>query len=182
MEQRYKIGEKIGKGGAGLVFRGYDTFLHRDVAIKRVLDTKNMPEDKAKDATRSLLKEAQTLSALSHPNIVTVFDVGIDKDGGGGVREGLDGETLSATVDRGVMTQEDFVELAIQSMDALIAAHTMNVTHRDLKPTNVMVIWQPSGRFQTKILDVGRAKFIKKPSGQTSNQDGTLHLQSCHID
>ncbi|NOY00690.1 MAG: serine/threonine protein kinase [Verrucomicrobia bacterium] len=174
MDERYEIREQIGKGGGGLVFRGYDTFLKRDVAIKRILDADSASEEEVKAAARNLLGEAQTLSTLNHPNIVTVFDVGMDEKGGFVVMELLDGETLYDTVDRGVMTQEDFVELAIQSMEALIAAHAVNVMHRDLKPTNVMVIWQPSGRFQTKILDFGLAKFSKKPSVQTLNQDGTV--------
>lgn len=174
MDERYEIGKEIGKGGGGLVFRGYDTFLKRDVAIKRILDAENATEEEVKVAARNLLGEAQTLSTLNHPNIVTVFDVGMDEQGGFVVMELLDGETLYDTVERGVLTQEDFVELAIQSMEALIAAHAVNVMHRDLKPTNVMVIWQPSGRFQTKILDFGLAKFSKKPSVQTLNQDGTV--------
>lgn len=174
MDERYEIGDQIGKGGGGLVFRGYDTFLKRDVAIKRILTKDKASEDEVKTAGRNLLGEAQTLSTLNHANIVTVFDVGIDETGGFVVMELLDGETLYDTVERGVLTQEDFVELAIQTMEALIAAHAVNVMHRDLKPTNVMVIWQPSGRFQTKILDFGLAKFSKKPSVQTLNQDGTV--------
>lgn len=174
MDDRYEIGKQIGKGGGGLVFRGYDTFLKRDVAIKRILTTDKATEDEVKVAGRNLLGEAQTLSTLNHPNIVTVFDVGIDDEGGFVVMELLDGETLYDTVERGVLTQEDFLEMAIQTLEALIAAHAVNVMHRDLKPTNVMVIWQPSGRFQTKILDFGLAKFSKKPTVQTLNQDGTV--------
>ena len=174
MDDRYEIGEQIGKGGGGFVFKGFDTFLKRDVAIKRILDAETASEEEIKIAARNLLGEAQTLSTLNHPNIVTVFDVGMDEQGGFVVMELLDGETLFDTVERGVLTQEDFVELAIQSMEALIAAHAVNVMHRDLKPTNVMVIWQPSGRFQTKVLDFGLAKFSKKPSVQTLNQDGTV--------
>ncbi len=174
MDERYEIGQQIGKGGGGLVFRGFDTFLRRDVAIKRILTTDKQSEEDVKAAGRSLLGEAQTLSTLNHPNIVTVFDIGIDETGGFVVMELLDGETLYDTVDRGVLTQGDFVELAIQTMEAMIAAHAVNVMHRDLKPTNVMVIWQPCGRFQTKVLDFGLAKFSKKPSVQTLNQDGTV--------
>jgi len=174
MDERYEIREQIGKGGGGLVFRGYDTFLKREVAIKRVLTTDRASEDEVRVAGRNLLGEAQTLSTLNHPNIVTVFDVGIDDQGGFVVMELLDGETLYDTVERGVLTQEDFLEMAIQTLEALSAAHAMNVMHRDLKPTNVMVIWQPSGRFQTKILDFGLAKFSKKPTVQTLNQDGTV--------
>ncbi|NOY00647.1 MAG: serine/threonine protein kinase, partial [Verrucomicrobia bacterium] len=174
MESRYTIGKQIGKGGAGLVFKGFDTFLKRDVAIKRILDPKNATKDEVDTAARNLLSEAQTLSTLNHPNIVTVFDVGIDDQGGYVVMELLEGETLYDTVHRGVLTQEDFVAMAIQTMEALIAAHSINLIHRDLKPTNVMVVWQPSGRFHTKLLDYGLSKFSATPSVQTSNQDGTV--------
>ncbi len=174
MDERYEIGRQIGKGGGGLVFRGYDTFLKRDVAIKRILTTDKASADEVRLAGRNLLGEAQTLSTLNHPNIVTIFDVGMDGEGGFVVMELLDGETLFETVRRGVLTQGDFLEMANQTLEALTAAHAVNVMHRDLKPTNVMVIWQPSGRFQTKILDFGLAKLSKKPSVQTLNQDGTV--------
>ena len=174
MDKRYEIGQRIGKGGGGQVFSAYDTFLKRDVAVKRILTADRASEDEVKTAARNLLGEAQTLSTLSHPNIVTVFDVGIDNEGGFVVMELLKGETLYDTVDRGVLTQDDFVEMGIQTLEALMAAHDVSVMHRDLKPTNVMVIWQPSGRFQTKILDFGLAKFSKTPTVQTLNQDGTV--------
>jgi len=174
MEARYTIGKQIGAGGAGLVYHGFDTFLKRDVAIKRILDPKNATEEEVKTAARNLIAEAQTLSTLNHPNIVTVFDVGIDDQGGYVVMELLEGETLYHTVARGVLTEEDFVAMAVQTMEALIAAHSINLLHRDIKSTNIMVIWQPSGRFHAKILDYGLSKFSPKPSIQTSDQDGTI--------
>lgn len=122
METRYTFGEQIGKGGEGLVYRGFDTFLKRNVAIKRILDPASATEEEINTAARSLIAEAQTLSTLNHPNIVTVFDVGIDDQGGYVVMELLEGDTLFETVDRGVLTQEDFVAMAIQTLEALIAA------------------------------------------------------------
>lgn len=174
MSQRYEIREEIGKGGLGAVYKAFDTQLHREVAMKRVLTTEHASQEEVQIAADKLIAEAKTLSSLNHPNIVTVFDVGQDEKGGFVVMELLKGETLDETVSRGVLTQEDFIEIVYQTMEALIAAQASNVLHRDLKPTNVMVIWQPSGKFQTKILDFGLAKFSKSPSVQTMDQEDAV--------
>ena len=170
-EQRYEIREAIGQGGLGSVYKAFDTQLQREVAMKRVLTTGQGTEEEVKIAGDKLIAEAQTLSSLNHPNIVTVFDVGRDEKGGFVVMELLDGETLDETVDRGVLTGEDFKEVVYQTMEGLIAAQAVDVIHRDIKPTNIMLIWQASGRFQLKILDFGLAKFSRNPSVQTMDQD-----------
>jgi len=174
MSNRYKILEQIGKGGLGAVYKALDTQLQREVAIKRVLAAGQATEDEVQEAAKNLIAEAQTLSSLNHPNIITVFDVGQDEEGGFVVMELLKGETLDETVERGVLTQDDFTEVVYQTMEALIAAAANDVIHRDIKPTNIMVIWQASGKFQTKILDFGLAKFSKSPSVQTMDQDESV--------
>jgi tRNA A-37 threonylcarbamoyl transferase component Bud32 len=174
MSNRYEIREQIGKGGLGAVYKALDTQLQREVAIKRVLSADQATEEEVQDAAAKLIAEAQTLSSLNHPNIVTVFDVGQDDSGGFVVMELLKGETLDDTVERGVLTQEDFTEVVYQTMEALIAAQANNVIHRDIKPTNIMVIWQASGKFQLKILDFGLAKFSKSPSVQTMDQEESV--------
>ena len=174
MSDRYEIREQVGKGGLGAVYKALDTQLQREVAIKRVLSPDQASEDEVESAAKSLIAEAQTLSSLNHPNIVTVFDVGQDEKGGFVVMELLNGETLDETVERGVLTQEDFTEIVYQTMEALIAAQASNVIHRDIKPTNIMVVWQASGKFQSKILDFGLAKFSKAPSVQTMDQDESV--------
>ena len=174
MSNRYEIREQIGKGGLGAVYKALDTQLQREVAIKRVLSAEKATEDEVKEAANKLIAEAQTLSSLNHPNIVTVFDVGQDESGGFVVMELLKGETLDETVERGVLTQEDFTEVVYQTMEALIAAQANNVIHRDIKPTNIMVIWQASGKFQLKILDFGLAKFSRSPSVQTMDQEESV--------
>lgn len=174
MSNRYEILEQIGKGGLGAVYKALDTQLQREVAIKRVLTAEQATEEEVKEAAAKLIAEAQTLSSLNHPNIVTVFDVGQDESGGFVVMELLKGETLDETVERGVLTQEDFTEVVYQTMEALIAAQANNVIHRDIKPTNIMVIWQASGKFQLKILDFGLAKFSRSPSVQTMDQDESV--------
>ncbi|NLT69235.1 MAG: serine/threonine protein kinase [Verrucomicrobiaceae bacterium] len=174
MSNRYEILEQIGKGGLGAVYKALDTQLQREVAIKRVLTADQATEEEVQEAAAKLMAEAQTLSSLNHPNIVTVFDVGQDESGGFVVMELLKGETLDETVERGVLTQEDFTEVVYQTMEALIAAQANNVIHRDIKPTNIMVIWQASGKFQLKILDFGLAKFSRAPSVQTMDQDESV--------
>lgn len=174
MSNRYELREQIGKGGLGAVYKALDTQLQREVAVKRVLTAERATEEEVKEAAEKLMAEAQTLSSLNHPNIITVFDVGQDEKGGFVVMELLKGETLDETIERGVLTQEDFTEIVYQTMEALIAAQANNVIHRDIKPTNIMVIWQASGKFQTKILDFGLAKFSKSPSVQTMDQDESV--------
>ncbi len=174
MSNRYEIREQIGKGGLGAVYKALDTQLQREVAIKRVLSTERATEEEVRESASKLIAEAQTLSSLNHPNIVTVFDVGQDEAGGFVVMELLRGETLDDTVERGVLTQEDFTEVVYQTMEALIAAQANDVIHRDIKPTNIMVIWQASGKFQLKILDFGLAKFSRTPSVQTMDQEESV--------
>ena len=175
MSERYQIKEKIGQGGVGAVYRAVDTQLKREVALKRLLP----PEDSeasqlSSDTAEQLLKEATTLSALQHPNIVTVYDVGKDDKGAFVVMEFLKGETFDKTVERGALTEKDFRNVVLQTMEALAAAHHAGVVHRDLKPSNLMVNWLPSGKFQIKILDFGLAKFSKQPAAQTIDQGDAI--------
>ena len=127
MNDRYEIQEKIGQGGIGAVYRAYDTQLKREVAIKRMLPDESGSVDSRGEA---ILKEATTLSALQHPNIITVYDMGVDDDGGYVVMELLKGETLDQVIQRGVLTLKDFTEVVTQTMEALIAAEVAGVLHR----------------------------------------------------
>ncbi len=164
MSDRYHIKEKIGQGGLGEVFVAVDTQLQREVALKRMKAAEGQSQD-------DLLKEAKVLSALQHPNILTVFDVGQDTSGPFVITELLRGETLERVVERGAVTYEDFRQLAVQALEGLIAAHALDLVHRDLKPGNLMVIWHASGKFQIKILDFGLAKFSQTASKQTEDQE-----------
>jgi serine/threonine protein kinase len=168
---RYEIKEQIGRGGLGVVYRAFDSHLDREVAIKRVLAESGEPLE---ELTANLLQEAKTLSALKHPHIVTVHDVGRDEEGPFVVMELLEGETLDAIIDRGALTIDDFEVLAIQTLEGLIAAQSVNLLHRDLKPTNIMVVWLPSGKFQVKILDFGLAKFSRMPTTQTVDHGDSI--------
>ena len=173
-EDRYTFEEKVGRGGIGAVYKAYDNQLGRNVAIKRMLPPEESDVASTEDASSNLLQEAKILSTLNHPNIVTVFDVGADAKGVFVVMELLDGETLDETVSRGVLTEGDFSEVVIQSLEALIAAQDIDLVHRDIKPGNVMVVWLPSGKFQVKVLDFGLAKFSARPSVQTNDQGDAI--------
>lgn len=179
MSERYQIKAKIGQGGIGAVYRAFDTHLQREVAVKRLLppDESEAFED---DPTKSLFKEAHLLSALQHPNVVSVYDVGTDSDGVFVVMELVDGETFDQVVDRGLLTEDDFAEMVSQTLEALIAAQDKALVHRDIKPTNLMVKWLPSGKFQFKLLDFGLAKFSPKPSQQTIGLNDAI-LGSIHF-
>lgn len=170
-QQRYQVKGKIGQGGLGEVYLAQDTQLDREVALKRM----KVPDDGNMEAiSADLIREAKTLSALQHPNIVTVYDVGKDEKGPFVVLELLKGETLDAVIDRGGMTLDDFKQVVMQTLEGLIAAQAVGLVHRDLKPGNIMVVWLASGKFQIKILDFGLAKFGLKARPQTEDQGGGI--------
>jgi serine/threonine protein kinase len=171
MSGRYRILEQIGEGGLGIIYRAYDTQLERDVAVKRVmLDAKG----DSKGVVASLRAEAKKLSSLKHPHIVTVHDVGEDEEGPFIVMELLEGETLDEIVARGALELRDFRRLAMQTLEAMVAAEARGLLHRDLKPANLMLVWLPSGKFQVKILDFGLAGFSRVPTTQTADQGGSI--------
>src|SRR6516225_9374041 len=164
----YKIIALIGSGGMGEVYRARDTRLLRDVALK-VLPASftNDPE-----RVRRFEQEARAVAALIHPNIVSVYDVGAS----GGVHyivsELLEGETLRQRITTSGMPGRKAVELAIQLVTGLAAAHEQNIVHRDLKPENIFIT--RSGRL--KILDFGLAK-LHRPSA-TENLDGATMTET----
>ena len=170
MESRYEIRKEVGQGGVGIVYEAWDKKLSRQVAIKRLLPLDDVAEKEAREKNQSavndLLREASILSVMQHPNIISVFDAGMDEKGAYVVMELIDGEVLRDAVERGPMVAEDFVEIVEQSMDALISAHHHGLLHRDIKPRNLMFRWLPSDKFQVKLLDFGLAKFSTKPEKQ----------------
>lgn len=179
MNDRYQIIEKIAEGGIGAVYRGWDGNLGREVAIKRIrTDGEGVTQAKIDD----LVKEARTQSSLQHPNIVTVYDVGVDDEGAYVVMELIKGETLDTIIERGALTEVDFESLVTQTLEGLIAAHAVGLIHLDLKPGNLMISWHASGKFQVKILDFGLAKMAQQPVDQNSDEDdavmGSVHFMA----
>lgn len=163
MEERYEIRGKIGQGGLGAVYRGYDTRMNREVAIKRISKSAGDPALQ-EESTRQLVKEAGALASLQHPHIVTIYDVGSDDDGPYVVMELISGKTLDELIERAPLTWPDFRELAMQTQEALIAAQELDLIHSDIKPSNLMLTWLPSGKFQVKIVDFGLATLTQSQS------------------
>ena len=161
----FRITDKLGEGGMGEVYLAIDTRLDRRVAIKV------LPEDVAGDPDRRgrFEAEARAASAINHPNITAIYDVG-EADGVHYiVMEHIDGEDLSSRMASGSLEEGDIVRIGRRVADALAEAHAVGITHRDIKPANIML----TAGGQVKVLDLGLAR-LKTPSGVPGQNEEEL--------
>jgi eukaryotic-like serine/threonine-protein kinase len=171
MLAHYRVEAKSGEGGMGAVYRAYDTRLHRRVALKMLL-----PDALADpDRMGRLMREARAASALNHPNIVTIYEVGSDRGVDFIAMELVSGQTLARLLGRKGLPLRDALKHAVRIASALAAAHRVGIVHRDLKPANIMV----NDARQVKVLDFGLAKRTERAAGEEA---GSTHAMGPETD
>ncbi len=161
----YEILGHLGGGGMGFVYRAWDARLHREVAIKLLHSEYTMPGMRER-----FLREARAASALNHPNICTIFDIGEQNGEPYLVMELLQGQTLKDLIDYRTMQLDEILCVAREVAEALGAAHAKGVIHRDIKPANIFLVDKPNGGVQSKVLDFGLAKFQGGVLGARTNR------------
>lgn len=154
ISERYKVRYEIARTELSAIYVADDIRLSRQVALKHIFKTLDSKND-----LTSLMQEAQLLSTMSHPNVLTVFDCIRDDQGAYIISEYLRGDNLEEYSKKNKLTIDDFVSFAEQMLMGLSEAHKQGIIHGDIKPNNVMVLQRPSGRKQLKLLDFGLSRM-----------------------
>ncbi len=167
---RYRIESEIGRGSMGVVYRAFDTQLERSIALKQLIPVHGEDPAHAEEMVERFQREARAAARLAHPNVVQVYDFGVEDCRYFIAMELLEGVSLSELIDRGGVTTQVAVELLCQILDAVQAAHELGIVHRDLKPDNIFVL--PDGR--VKVADFGIAKLKDSAGSRTMTQIGIV--------
>ena len=163
----YEIIEEIGRGGMGIVYKGRDRLLNRDVALKALPFAQSSEADSQHILRQRFEREAQSASALNHPNIVTIYDLLSEPDSDFIVMEYVEGKSLAQVIPARGLPLGQVVRYGLQIADAVGSAHAAGIIHRDLKPENILI----SRHDQIKIVDFGLAKQGSDPKGLLATQE-----------